>query len=108
MLPGPHAPRFWIPNTDVLINAAGELVIKVELATITKSDLEITVEGQRLTFSGDRPDPDGKDAQFLVRELHHGRFESVLDVPAEYDLSRAEASYSNGMLRVVAPRRTFR
>jgi HSP20 family protein len=101
----PNRPPLWIPNVDVLVNAAGELVIKVELASMTKGNIDITVEGQRLTFTGHRPDPDGTGAQYLVRELHHGQFESVLDVPEEFDLSRAQATYQNGLLRVIAPRR---
>jgi HSP20 family molecular chaperone IbpA len=96
----------WVPNTNVFVNAAGELVIKVELAGLTKENLEITIAGQRLTFSGQRPDPDAGSAQFLVLEMHHGRFESFVEVPEEFDLSRAQAAYQNGILRVVAPRRT--
>ena len=104
MSPDPNA--FWIPNANVLVNAAGELVIKVELAGMSKKDIEIIIEGQRLTLSGQRPDPEGKGAQYLVLEIHHGRFESVLEVPEAFDLSRAQTAYQNGMLRVVAPRRT--
>ena len=104
MLPDPNG--FWIPNANVFVNAAGELVIKVELAGLIKEDLEITVAGQRLMFSGQRPDPEGRDAQYLLLEMHHGRFESFVEVPEAYDLSRAQAAYQNGILRVVAPRRT--
>ena len=103
----PEPNDFWIPNANVLVNAAGELVIKVELAAMAKEDIEITIDGQRLTVSGLRPDPDGKDGQYLVLEINHGRFESVLDVPTEFDLSRAQTAFQNGMLRIVAPRRTL-
>jgi HSP20 family protein len=104
MSPDPNA--FWVPNANVLVNAAGELVIKVELAAMSKEDIEITIDGQRLTLSGRRPDPDGKGAQYLVLEINHGRFESIVEAPEEFDLSRAQTTYQNGMLRVVAPRRT--
>ena len=104
MSPDPNA--FWVPNVDVFVNASGELVIKVELAGLAKKDLEITINGQRLTLAGQRPDPDGQGAQYLVLEMHHGRFESVVEVPEAFDLSRAQTAYQNGVLRVVAPRRT--
>ena len=107
MSPDPNQPSFWIPNTDVLVNAAGELVIKMELAAMSEKDIEIIIDGQRLRLAGHRPDPDGKGAQYLVRELNYGRFESDLEVPKEFDLSRAQTTYQNGMFRVVAPRRTF-
>jgi len=101
----PNAPSFWIPNADVLVNAAGEFVIKLELAAMAEEDIEITIESQRLRITGQRTDPDGQGAQYLVVELHHGRFESVLEVPKEFDLSKAQNTYRNGMLRIVAPRR---
>jgi HSP20 family protein len=81
-------------------------VIKVELAALSKEDIQINIEGQRLTLTGQRTDPDANGSKFLVLEVNHGQFESVLDVPEEFDLSRARAAYQNGMLRIVAPRRT--
>jgi HSP20 family molecular chaperone IbpA len=107
MLPNPNPRSFWVPNINVLVNAAGELVIKVELAAITKADVELTIDGQRLTISGQRHDPDAKGGQFLVLEINHGRFECFVDLPEEFDLSHAQAAYQNGILRVVAPRQTF-
>ena len=35
--------------------------------------------------------------------INYGLFESVLEVPANYDLSQAKASYLNGFLRVDVP-----
>lgn len=105
MSPDPNA--LWVPNANVLVNAAGELVIQVELAGLVKENLEITFSGQRLTLTGHRLDPDASGAQYLVLEMHHGRFESFVEVPEAFDLSRAQAAYQNGLLRVVAPRRTL-
>ena len=45
----------WVPNTDVYSTDSG-LLIKVELAGMRSENLEITVEGNRLRISGDRPD----------------------------------------------------
>jgi HSP20 family molecular chaperone IbpA len=36
-------------------------------------------------------------------EINYGPFESVLEVPAAYDLSQAKASYLNGFLRIDVP-----
>jgi HSP20 family protein len=105
MSPNPGASSFWIPNANVLVNVAGELVIKVELAAVAKDDIQITVEGQCLTLTGQRRDSDAESAQYLVVELHHGQFESVFDVPEEFDLSRGQTTYQDGMLQIVAPRR---
>ena len=93
----------WIPNTDVYSTDSG-LVIKVELAGMRSENLEITVEGNRLRISGNRPDGcRAPKCSFLVMEINYGPFESVLELPAGYDLSRAKAAYLNGFLRIDVP-----
>ena len=98
-----YSETYWVPNTDVYATE-GSLVIKVELAGMRKEDLELTVEGNRLKISGQRPDGcRAPKCTFLVMEINYGVFESIIEVPAGYDLSQAEASYQNGFLRVVVP-----
>lgn len=94
---------YWVPNTDVYLTDGG-LVIKVELSGMRKEDLELTIEGNRLKISGHRPDGcrEGK-CQFLVMEINYGAFESVIELPAGYDLGHARAAYQNGFLRIDVP-----
>ena len=93
----------WVPNTDVYTTDAG-LVVKVELAGMRSEHLEITVEGNRLRISGNRPDGcRASKCNFLVMEINYGPFESVLEVPPGYDLSLAKAAYLNGFLRIDVP-----
>ncbi|HNQ72545.1 MAG TPA: Hsp20/alpha crystallin family protein [Verrucomicrobiota bacterium] len=93
----------WVPNTDVYATSTG-LVIKVELAGMRSENLEITVEGNRLRISGDRPDTcRAQKASFLVMEINYGPFESILELPSGYDLGQAKASYLNGFLRIDVP-----
>jgi HSP20 family protein len=93
----------WVPNTDVYATDEG-LVIKMELAGMRSENLQITVEGNQLCISGQRPDG-GRAAKFsfLAMEINYGSFENVLDVPSGYDLSQAKASYLNGFLRIDVP-----
>lgn len=94
----------WVPNTDVYMTDSG-LVIKVELAGMRSDNLEITVEGSRMRISGDRPDCcRAPNCSFLVMEVNYGPFESVLELPAGYDLNQAKAAYLNGFLRIDVPR----
>ena len=93
----------WVPNTDVYTTDNG-LVIKVELAGMRSEHLEIMVEGNRLRISGNRPDGcRASKCSFLVMEIDYGPFESVLELPRGYDLSRAKAAYLNGFLRIDVP-----
>jgi HSP20 family protein len=90
----------WVPNTDVFLTEEG-LVIHVELAGIRREDLEIAVDENRITISGQRPDCcRGPNCRFLMMEINYGHFESVIELPNGYDLGRAKASYQNGFLRV--------
>ena len=93
----------WVPNTDVYATDNG-LVVKVELAGMRSEHLEITVEGNRLRISGNRPDGcRASKCSFLVMEINYGPFESVLELPPGYDLSQAKAAYLNGFLRIDVP-----
>ena len=94
----------WVPNTDVYVTEDA-LVIKVELAGMRKEDLELTVEGNRLTINGHRPDGcRAPKCKFLVMEISYGSFQSVIELPPGYDLSQAKAAYQNGFLRIDVPR----
>lgn len=93
----------WVPNTDVYDTGNG-LVIKVELAGMRSDNLEITIEGNRLRISGNRPDGcRAPKCSFLVMEISYGPFESMLELPPGYDLGQAKAAYLNGFLRIDVP-----
>jgi HSP20 family protein len=96
-------PAHWVPNTDVYATDEG-LVIKMELAGMRSENLQITVEGNQLRISGQRPDGcrAGK-ISFLAMEINYGPFENEIDLPAGYDLTQAKASYLNGFLRIDVP-----
>ena len=96
----------WIPNTDVFVSSDHCLVINVELAGMRREDLEITIDGNRLMISGQRPDggrSGSAKCSFLVMEINYGPFECVIEIPAGYELSQAKAAYQNGFLRVEVP-----
>jgi HSP20 family protein len=93
----------WVPNTDAYLNENG-LVIKVELAGLRREDLELTVDGSTLRIAGQRTDGCRTgQCTFLAMEIHYGAFETLIEVPEGFDLTRAKASYLNGFLRVDIP-----
>lgn len=97
------ADSHWVPNTDVYVTE-DLLVIKVELAGMRKEDLQLTVEGNRLTITGHRPDGcRAPKCKFLVMEINYGSFQSVIELPPGYNLAQAKAAYQNGFLRIDVP-----
>lgn len=93
----------WVPNTDVYVTDFG-VVIKVELAGMQRENLELTIDGNRLKISGQRPDGcRAPQCKFLVMEINYGTFESMIELPPGYDLNHAKAAYQNGFLRIDVP-----
>ena len=93
----------WVPNTDVYVSDSG-VVIKVELAGMQRENLELVIEGNRLKISGQRGDGCRTGhCKFLVMEINYGAFESLIELPAGYDLNQAKAAYQNGFLRIDVP-----
>lgn len=93
----------WVPNTDVYL-IENALIIKVELAGMSREDLEISIEGTSLKVRGQRPDGcRPPKCTFLVMEINYGSFEMVIPLPSGYDAARAKAAYQNGFLRIEVP-----
>lgn len=95
----------WTPNTDIFLDEES-LVIQVEAAGMRPEDLRLKVEGKRLLVTGRRsPERLNHPSQckFILVEIHLGDFRFYIDLPAGYDLKRADAKYHNGILRVEVP-----
>lgn len=95
----------WTPNTDIFLDEES-LVIQVEAAGMRPEDLRLKVEGKRLWVTG-RRSPERLNhpsrCKFILVEIHLGDFRFYIDLPAGYDLKRADAKYCNGILRVEVP-----
>ena len=73
---------------------------------IDPSTIDVTVEKGLLTLSGRRKAPEEKDKKATVyaKERFDGEFRRVVSLPEDSDPARVEASYRNGVLKVVVPR----
>jgi HSP20 family molecular chaperone IbpA len=101
----PGRQSFWIPHTNIFISRLGQLIIQVELSSLRSGDLEITVEEGKLKVAGHRQNSEITNAHtVLVNEISAGPFESVLELPPEFDLNHAKANYLNRVLNIVCPK----
>ena len=73
---------------------------------IDPGSIDVTVEKGLLTLSGQRKSAETpeKDATVYARERFDGAFRRVVSLPEDSDPARVEASYRNGVLKVVVPR----
>lgn len=78
-----------------------EAVVSLEIPGVDPADLELTVEGDVLTISGDRKAaelPEGH--QQLRHERPTGRFTRTVRIPFDVNSERTDAACENGVLTV--------
>jgi HSP20 family protein len=102
----------WVPTADVF--ARGEdLVVRVELAGVSREDVDITFSSGVLTISGERrSELNEEEVSFYVRERFYGVFRRSMTLPSGIDESKIDAEFDNGLVEITvrsgaaaAPRR---
>ncbi len=77
---------------------------QVMLPGVDPKDVNLQVQGNTLTISGERRDVrETKEADFHHREITYGSFQRSLLLPEGVDKDRLSAEYRNGMLEITAP-----
>jgi HSP20 family protein len=98
------APGNWVPPVDIFETAAHDLVIKVELPDVNREDVEVTVENNVLSLSGEKKLPgDVKEDQFRRIERRYGKFTRSFTLPNTVDASKVSADFKKGVLTVKLP-----
>lgn len=92
------------PPVNVFSNKDGYFV-KMEVPGLALDQLTIEAHGRTLTLHGKREVAAPQGGSFHRRERSRGEFSRSVQLPAELDLARAEASYKQGMLTVHIPKR---
>ncbi len=77
----------------------GEFVVRADLPGINPKEVELAVEGDRLTIKGERKVIHEGHGE-LVREVRYGRFERTMRLPAGVDANSVKATYHDGVLEV--------
>jgi len=80
-----------------------EIVILASLPGLTADEVEITLDGDRLTIRGElRPPLENVD--YLFQERAYGPFSRTLTLNVPVDTDEAEATFENGVLRLTLPK----
>jgi HSP20 family protein len=78
-----------------------ELVVRADLPGIDPKEVELAVEGDRLTIKGERKKIDEKKrANEFYREVSYGCFERTVALPAGVDPDTVKAAYHDGVLEI--------
>ena len=96
----------WAPPVDIYQNADQELVLKAELPDIAPEDIELNINNDTLTISGEkRLANEVKEDQYHRIERQYGAFSRSFSLPSSIDATKISAEHKNGVLTVRLPAR---
>lgn len=95
----------FAPAVDAFVDRSGKkFVAHVALPGVDPKDVNISVQGNMLTISGERNvSNERREADTVYNELIYGAFERTLSLPEGVDAQKITADYRNGVLEITAP-----
>jgi HSP20 family protein len=98
------AARRWIPAMD-LVETDDHFVLKADLPGLKEEDVNIEVEENVLTVSGERKaEHEDKREGYVRVERSYGSFRRSLTLPKGVDAEAVTANFENGVLEVRIPK----
>jgi len=102
--PQAHAERsFLSPAVDIYETKAA-YVLEAEMPGVNKNGLEITLEGNVLTFVGRRADSRPQGAEPIYRESAEADYRRVFELDPAIDATRIDAKVDQGVLTLTLPK----
>jgi HSP20 family protein len=102
---GPVGGALSVPRVDVREDA-NEVCITADLPGVRPADVDVRVDGDVLTISGEsRKDAERDESGYHVMERSRGSFRRSLRLPFAPDMDDVRAESSHGVLTVHVPRR---
>ena len=96
----------WAPPVDIYQNADQELVLKAELPDISPEEIELNVNNDTLTISGEkRLSNEVTEDQYHRIERRYGTFSRSFSLPSSVDATKISAEHRNGVLTIRLPAR---
>ncbi|ADD27237.1 Hsp20/alpha crystallin family protein [Meiothermus ruber] len=88
-----------------LYETGDSLVLEMAVPGLRKDDLEVRLEGNRLTIRGTYPEAQGSDERrYWSRGLPRGSFVQSLTLPASVEVDKIQATITDGLLRLTLPK----
>jgi HSP20 family protein len=96
--------RRWIPSMD-LVESEDHYVLRADLPGVSQEDVNIEVENDVLTISGERKaDHHESTSGFMRMERAFGAFSRSLTLPKGVDPEAVTASFVDGVLTLQIPK----
>jgi HSP20 family protein len=105
MINEPRATRPWSPAVDIF-ETENELVLKADVPEVEAKNIDVRVENQTLTISGERKFEQEQTSKGFHRiERSYGNFVRSFAVPNTFDTDKIGADFKNGVLTVTLPKK---
>jgi HSP20 family protein len=88
-----------VPHTDIY-EENDQLVMKTELPGIKKEDVNITLQGDRLTIKAEKKEVMVEDAACYTRERQYGQYFRSVTLPFPIKEDEISAIFENGVLEL--------
>jgi HSP20 family protein len=96
--------RRWLPAMD-LVETEGDFVLRADLPGLSDSDVNVELEDNVLTISGERKsDHEERKEGYYRVERAWGSFSRSLTLPEGVDPTGVKASFDKGVLEVRVPK----
>ena len=99
--------RTWLPPVDI-VETEEAFLATADLPGLTKDDIDISLENNLLTVSGERryeKATEGEDeGKFRRVERAYGSFRRSFNLPTGVDVQKVEAKFEHGVLTLTLPK----
>jgi HSP20 family protein len=95
----------FVPPVDIYEDEH-TLVLKLEVPGVNEEDLNVSLENNLLTVSGERKfEKEEKEENFHRIERRYGSFARTFRLPNTIDPEKVEAGYDKGLLKITVAKR---
>jgi len=95
----------FVPPADIYEDEH-TLVLKLEVPGVNEEDLNVSLENNLLTVSGERKfEKEEKEENFHRIERRYGSFARTFRLPNTIDPEKVEAGYDKGLLKITVAKR---
>jgi HSP20 family protein len=90
----------WLPSVDIT-EGKKEITVKAEIPGVEPEDMDISISGKLLTIKGEKKqEKEQKEENYHRMERSYGYFNRTIELPAEVDSEKVDASYKKGVLKI--------
>jgi HSP20 family protein len=94
----------WTPSVDI-VETEDAIRIKAELPEVDKKDIDVSIDGDVLSISGERKlEKEEKKEDYTRIERSYGAFSRSFTLPDNVDRTKIKAESKDGVLKLTLPK----